>query len=148
MCLKAHLRRGGKGSAAVGRKAGRGGRAGAGGALDRLDDQREVVGPLEEGGEAVVVDRPQQVEEVGAVLGEVLEVLRDHVERRLEDGLKDARHLRGTRRRGQGRGRGRSKEEGGALGRGGRAWGGGGGGGWLTQSVVKSLLHNTFFRLL
>jgi len=41
----------------------------------------------------VVVDGAQEVEEVGAVLGEVLEVDRDHVERRLEDGLEDARHL-------------------------------------------------------
>ena len=44
--------------------------------------------------EAVVVDGAQQIEEVGAVFGEVLEVLGDHVERALEDGLEDPRHLR------------------------------------------------------
>mmetsp|Transcript_27650 Transcript_27650/g.70460 ORF Transcript_27650/g.70460 Transcript_27650/m.70460 type:complete len:1163 (-) Transcript_27650:210-3698(-) len=64
------------------------------GPLDRLDDQREVALVREQRGEAVVVDRAQEVEEVCAVLGEVFEVLRDHVEGALEDGLEDARHLR------------------------------------------------------
>ena len=41
----------------------------------------------------VVVDGHEEVEEAEAVLGEVLEVLVDHLERHLEDVVEDARHL-------------------------------------------------------
>ena len=64
------------------------------GPLDRLDDQRKIGLLLQQCREAVLVHRAQQVEEQRAVVGVVLEILGDHVERALEDGLEHARHLR------------------------------------------------------
>ena len=48
----------------------------------------------EERGEAVIVDRLQQQVEIGPVLREVFEVLVDHVERALENSVKDLRYIR------------------------------------------------------
>ena len=48
----------------------------------------------EEGGEAVQVDGTEELEEADTVLGELGEVLVDHVERRFEHGVEDGGHLR------------------------------------------------------
>ena len=68
------------------------------GVLDCPDDaihrELELGGrQLEQCGEAVQIDRSQEFEESNAMLGELGEVLVDHVERRLEDSIEDCRHI-------------------------------------------------------